>query len=105
MVLIGTGCAITGIKNVIDRYRLNRDNYLLIGLLCDKLMSYRVWDYFTEIGKHQGKLQGMYFRDKSVGGWPGGVKLRLKESEMSLPKRSRAEVKDLFCHPPMPVLY
>lgn len=99
IIITGTSCAIQGISNVIQRFQLKRDNYLLIGLFCDKLMSYHVWDYFDGFGGNAGKLKELYFRDKGKNGWPGDLKLVQKDETVFLPREMRSQVKDIFCHP------
>lgn len=75
IIITGTSCAIQGISNVIRKFHLKRENYLLIGLFCDKLMTYHVWDYFNSIHDNEGILTELYFRDKEKNGWPGDLKL------------------------------
>lgn len=100
LIITGTGCAIQGIINVINKCHLHRENYLLIGLFCDKLMSYKVWEYFSkQKNKKGGDLQELYFRDKGNTGWPGDIKLVFSNGTSYLTKKKRTEVKDLFCHP------
>lgn len=100
LIITGTGCAIQGIINVINKFHLHRENYLLIGLFCDKLMSYQVWDYFSKQKIEKGgDLQELFFRDKGNTGWPGDIKLVYSNGTSYLPKKKRTEVKDLFCHP------
>jgi len=99
LIFVGTSCAIRGIDAVIRRFSLPREQYLLIGLFCDKTMSYNVWDYFVQLGKNDEELVGINFRDKDANGWPGGVKLEFKTGQKLLDKKWRSDVKDFFCHP------
>ena len=99
IIITGTSCAIQGISNVIRKFHLKRENYLLIGLFCDKLMTYHVWDYFNSIHDNEGILTELYFRDKEKNGWPGDLKLVQKNTTVVLPKKMRSQVKDFFCHP------
>ncbi|MBQ3451578.1 MAG: Coenzyme F420 hydrogenase/dehydrogenase, beta subunit C-terminal domain, partial [Selenomonadaceae bacterium] len=50
LILVGTSCFIQGILNVIAHFKLNRRNYFLAGLFCDKTMNYNVWNYFKNFG-------------------------------------------------------
>lgn len=100
VVLVGTGCFVQGILNVIEAYKLNRDNYFIIGLFCDRTMTYDIVDYFSKHSALKGReLDSMYFRSKEVGGWPGGVRLETSKGEqVDLPNTERMKVKDYF-HP------
>lgn len=99
IILVGTGCAIRGLDSVIHQCHLRRENYLLIGLFCDKTMTYHVWDYFSRQASVQKnpEIKELYFRTKAVSGWPGDVRLVCGENKIDLPKTKRAEVKDFFC--------
>ena len=99
LIVTGTSCAIQGISNVIRKFHLKRENYLLIGLFCDKLMTYHVWDYFNRIHNNEGILNELYFRDKEKNGWPGDLKIVQNNTTVILPKKMRSQVKDFFCHP------
>ena len=96
VVIVGTGCAINGIKNFIDVLRLNRDNYLFIGLICDKTMNYGVYEYFKGFCPDEN-LKKLYFRTKENGGWPGNVRLEFENGDiMDLSKKERMAVKEYF---------
>lgn len=95
IIIVGTSCAIESITNVINRFNLNRDNYLLIGLFCDKTMTYNVWDYMNK--KYSGKLTEMHFRYKNENGWPGIFRIKTDKESIDLPKRDRMVLKDYFC--------
>lgn len=99
LIITGTSCAVQGILNVINRFGLDRNNYLLIGLFCDKLMSYHVWEYFEQKYKNYGKINELYFKDKGKSGWPGDLKLVTYKESIFLPKKARLQIKDFFCHP------
>lgn len=98
LILIATGCDIQGVINTIRLKKLHRENYLLIGLFCDKTMNYGVVDYFKEHPAGNGKeLQDLYFRTKEAGGWPGNVRLVYCDgTHIDLPNTERMQVKDYF---------
>ena len=96
VIVVGTGCAINGIKNFIKIKKLDINNYLFLGLICDKTMHYGVWDYFSGFLKKQ-KIKELYFRIKENGGWPGNVRILSDNEEiMDLDRRKRMNVKDYF---------
>lgn len=98
VILIGTGCIVSSFLNVIKSFNLNRDNYLLMGLFCDKTMNYGVYKYFAQhkIGGGR-KLKNLYFRTKQAGGWPGGVKLEYTDGTSEILDRTeRMKLKEYF---------
>lgn len=96
IILVGTPCYFQGFLKVVDRNGLNRDNYLLIGLFCDRTMTAHVWDYFDRVFA-DGSLEAMYFRSKEKNGWPGDALLFLENGEkIELPRAERMDIKDYF---------
>lgn len=96
LILVGTPCYFKGFLKVVEEYRLNRENYLLVGLFCEKTMTTHVWEYFDEVfGEKQ--LKEMHFKSKIYGGWPGNIRLLLENGvEKEVSKRERMAVKDYF---------
>ncbi|MDE6626973.1 MAG: Coenzyme F420 hydrogenase/dehydrogenase, beta subunit C-terminal domain, partial [Lachnospiraceae bacterium] len=99
VILVGTGCFVEGIINIINSYHLKRENYFIIGLFCDRTMSWNVMDYFSRHSSLKGeKLDKFFFRTKDAGGWPGGVKLETDSGRViKLSNTERMKVKDYFC--------
>ena len=96
-VIVAVPCAVRGILKGISLLGLNRENYLLIGLFCDKTMQYGVLDYLASLGDG-GSVNAVDFRNKEISGWPGDVVMRLADGTYcSLPKERRMEVKEYFC--------
>ncbi len=98
VILIGTGCTISGISNFIKLKNLNRNNYLLIGLFCDKTMNYGVVEYFRQHPESRNKkLKNLFFRTKLAGGWPGNVRIEYTNGDiLDLPNTERMKLKDFF---------
>ena len=97
VIIVGTGCAINGIQNFIKLKKLNKENYLFVGLICDKTMNYGVYKYFKGKYKKFGEIKNLYFRTKDNGGWPGGVRLEYKnECVIDLNRKERMAVKEYF---------
>ncbi len=96
IILIGVGCAIRGFRNVIRTMKLDPDNYLLLGLFCDKALTYRVWDHFSGKTAGHGQLRELHFRSKKYGKWPGDMLLVCEHGEVSLPKQERQRVADFY---------
>lgn len=98
IIIVATPCVLHGLINVIELFRLKRDNYLFIGLFCDKTMTNKVFFYFENIfGDSSKKLDKIYFRTKEVGGWPGGVRLFWEDGQTTdLSNKERIKVKDYY---------
>ncbi len=95
IIICAVGCAVEAITNVIDRYKLNRDNYLILGLFCDNVQSYKVMDYFKTLKK--GKIKELYFRDKTVAIWPGNVRINYENSKTEyFPAHIRMDAKKYY---------
>lgn len=97
VILVGTSCFVHGLCNVIDKFNLNRDNYFIIGLFCDKTMSNNVYSYFNQHPISKNQLKYIHFRDKNVGGWPGGVRIFLKNGlYKDISRTERMKIKEYF---------
>lgn len=97
IILVGTSCFIQGIVKLIERYTLKRENYLLIGLFCDRNMNYNVFHYFSDFARKYGKLERLVFRSKEYGGWPGNICLEMSDgTKKEIDSLERIWVKDFF---------
>lgn len=96
IILVGTGCFVQGITNLIREYRLDRSNYFIIGLFCDRTMSMNVIEYFKRYANCGDNMSEFFFRTKEVGGWPGGVRIKSGDKCLDLPSAERMKVKDYF---------
>ena len=97
IILIATSCALRGILAVIDRLKLNRENYLLIGLFCDKVFNYNVISYFEDRFCQGQRLEALHFKNKESGGWPGDMKMYPENGEaFYVPIGERGRVKEYF---------
>ena len=96
IIIVATGCAVTGFRRIIKQYHLNPDNYLLIGLFCDTLISYKIWDYFADKFAKGSKLSGMDFRNKKFSGWPGDMLLYLDNKEINVDRDYKKQVQKFF---------
>lgn len=98
MIIVGVPCAIRGISKCIEKRGLERNNYLLLGLFCDKALTYGVFEYFKEYPLCKGKrITRFNFRDKSSGGWPGDVRIEFEDGSFAdVSGEERIRVKDYF---------
>lgn len=96
MVFVGTSCAIRGFLNVINKFKLKRDNYLLVGLFCDKVFNYNIYDYYCSFTDGK-ELTSLHFKNKDSGGWPGNMKLMFADgTHKYLDSSERAKMKEFF---------
>lgn len=96
LIITGTSCAVHGMLRVIDRLRLKRSNYLLLGLFCDRCERDSIVDYFKD-RRPEKKVTGFYFRTKEQKGWPGNVKIEYEDGSAEfLPAKLKKRVNDIF---------
>ena len=97
LIIVGTSCALRGIEAAIRRLNRNRENYLLIGLFCDKVFNYNVLDFWQDRYCGGKALRGLHFKNKESGGWPGDMKFFPENGEsFYVPLRERARMKRYF---------
>lgn len=97
IILVGTPCFFHAFQKVVVSYSLNRDNYFMIGLFCDKSLSYNFIEYFEDVVVKKS-IKKLYFRNKEAGGWPGNIQVVNDNGEKVIfPAQKRMEVKDYFC--------
>lgn len=97
VIIVATSCAMDAILKSIRLNHLKRENYLLIGLFCDKTMNYRAMHYFDNIPEVKGNIKEFYFRSKVGSKWPGGVRIVLENNEtILLPSSIRKNIKDYY---------
>ena len=97
LILVGTSCAIRGLQSAIKKLNLNRTQYLMIGLFCDKVFNYNVIPYFKDTYSPNAPLEALHFKNKESGGWPGDMKLFPREGKpFYIPLSERAKAKAYF---------
>ena len=96
-IFIGTSCALRGLRKIIETDKLNQDNYLFIGLFCDKVFNYHVNSYLSDWYAKGKTVTAMHFKNKESGGWPGNMKLFFADGSYAyLDKSIRGDLKDYF---------
>ncbi len=97
IILIGTSCALRGLSAVIGQRKLDRENYLLIGLFCDKVFNYNMIPFLQDRFCGGTPLTALHFKNKESGGWPGDMKLFPKDRDsFFVPMEERARAKAYF---------
>lgn len=100
IILVCTPCCLAAFNNFIKLNNLDKNNYLLIGLFCDRVLDYDINSYFIQHPVSKGKiLDKLYFRTKDSlsSNWPGHLKLCFKDgTQADLDRKCRMEVKDYF---------
>lgn len=98
IIIVGTSCAIRGFLSAVERLGLERENYLLIGLFCDRVFTYNVIEYYSQLAFcGEKELDELHFKNKESGGWPGNMKFIFSDGSIAYQDKSeRAKVKDYF---------
>lgn len=97
VILVGTSCAVRGLLAAIQKLNLKRENYLLIGLFCDKVFNYHVLSYFEDTYAAGVPLKALHFKNKESGGWPGDMKFFPETGDpFYVPLAQRAKAKAYF---------
>lgn len=97
VIIVGTPCALRGFEAVFQKLRLNREQYLLIGLFCDRVFNYNLLSYFEDTFCDGKRLSALHFKNKESGGWPGNMKFFPEQGKpFYVSKDERQKVKDYF---------
>lgn len=98
IIFIGTSCAIRGFLSAVEQLHLPRENYLLIGLFCDRVFNYNVIEYYKQpMFCGDKKLTRLHFKNKESGGWPGNMKFFFSDGSTAYQDKSkRTKIKDYF---------
>ena len=95
-VVVGTSCQIQGVRYVINKYKLNKDNIILLGLFCDKTLNYNFIKYYEDVFGNGEKIK-LAYRTKEKSGWPGDSKVTLSNTEeIHINKKLRMSLKEVF---------
>ena len=97
LILIGTSCAVRGLLRVIEQLKLDREQYLMIGLFCDQVFNYNVHAYFCREYAKDKVVAGIHFKNKESGGWPGNMKFLFEDGTSAYQDKSaRMDAKRYF---------
>lgn len=97
LIIIGTSCAIRGIRSAIDKIGISQNHYLFIGLFCDKVFNYNVLQYWNDTYSPNSILEKLHFKNKESGGWPGDMKFFPENGKpFYVPLAERAKAKAYF---------
>lgn len=97
LIFVGTSCAIRGLKAAVQKMNLDCEQYLFLGLFCDKVFNYNVVSYFEDTYSPNVPLEALHFKNKESGGWPGDMKFFPREGKpFYIPLSERAKAKAYF---------
>lgn len=97
LIFVGTSCAVRGLQAAVKTLKVDPDQYLFIGLFCDKVFNYNVLAYFQDVFASGSTLEALHFKNKESGGWPGDMKLFPQKGEpFYVPLSERAKAKAYF---------
>ena len=97
-IIVGTPCQIYGIKKFIKNLDIPEENYLFLGLFCDKTLNFNIIRYFEDTyRKPNEKLIKFEYRTKEKYGWPGNSKMYFDSNrEVIIDKGVRMQLKKYF---------
>lgn len=96
IIIVAVGCAMAGIRYTINKFKLNPDNYLCLGLFCACQYSYKTWDYFQMYNKKK-KIKSLEFRNKNGKRYAYGmIKATFGDDKKILHTIHRAYIKSDF---------
>lgn len=97
LIFVGTSCAVRGLQAAAKKLNLNREQYLFIGLFCDKVFNYNVISYWQDKYCQGNTLEALHFKNKESGGWPGDMKFFPGGKDtFYVPLNDRAKAKAYF---------
>ena len=97
IILIGSSCALRGIRNVVKHFSLKEENCLYLGLFCDRVFNYNILDYYQEHISPDHIITSFHFKNKESGGWPGNMKFFFEDGSFEYRDKSeRTKLKDYF---------
>lgn len=97
LIFVGTSCAVRGLQAAVEELGLNREQYLFIGLFCDKVFNYNVLFYWQDRYCQGTPLKALHFKNKESGGWPGDMKFFPEGRDaFYVPLDDRAKAKAYF---------
>ncbi len=99
IAVVGLSCHLHGVVHLCRHlHRWRRENFLLIGLVCDRTLSFRAMDYLIyRAGLNRQQVRSLCFRSKLRRGWPGDVRIEMHDGRSSfLPAAERITCKDIF---------
>ena len=97
LILVGTSCAVRGLRAAAETLRLDPEQYLFLGLFCDKVFNYNILPYFEDTCAEGAPLKALHFKNKESGGWPGDLKLYPETGQpFFVSKKERERAKPYF---------
>lgn len=100
VAFVGLPCQIHGLNNLFDRFPdLESKIFIKIGLICDRIQTNAVIDYFSHKAGKQS-ITNLTFRDKNEPTYPGNLVVTDENGEKRVfDASSRMEIKDFFTPP------
>ena len=97
LILVATSCGIRGLQAAVKKLKLDREQYLFIGLFCDKVFNYNVLSYWQDRYCNGNTVTALHFKNKESGGWPGDMKFfPAEQAPFYVPLNDRAKAKAYF---------
>ncbi len=97
LAVVGLPCHLRALERALDMNVIPaRSIALRVGLICDRVLSYRVIDaLIARAGSTPREVSAFNYRDKRARGWPGGVAVETDDGDVRfLSQRSRTQLKE-----------
>ena len=97
-IIVGTPCQIYGLKKFLKHNKISENNYLFLGLFCDKTLNYNLIKFYEKKYKNRNeKIEKFLYRTKEKNGWPGDTKIFFNSGRSIIINRSlRMKLKKFF---------
>lgn len=92
-IVVATPCQLLAIKRFFAMYKRQDDDVLFLGLFCDMVCNYEIYNYFED---RYGRFSSLHFRDKELSGWPGNVLIIQGDKKVDIPREERIKSKERF---------
>ena len=92
-IIVCTPCQLMAIRNAFNIYKIKLDNVLFIGLFCERMFNYKIYDWYR---KQYGFFDKFYFRGKETDGWPGNTVLYQDGKAVIIDRSVRMSLKKVY---------
>jgi len=89
-IVVCTPCQLLSMLKAMSAYGVKRDGVLFLGLFCDRVFNYLVYD---EYARRFGPFTALNFKNKNAGGWPGSTMLWTERGALAVDKSLRMWLK------------
>jgi len=99
VAFVGLSCHVHGLYNLFEMFPDLRPKVeLILGLVCDRILTFRAIDYLMRLGKiSEGREVLFQYRSKELQGYPGDVRIDPGDGPaIFVSKKERIRIKDFY---------